>query len=303
MSDSVAAQERADRLAQTPLLQVGSRTRFFTGSWFSITQIVRYRELLLLLIRRELRARYKDSTLGFAWSLAKPVMQLAIYALVLGELLQMSRGVPQFAIYVFCGLTLWTLFNEIVSGGTGAVVANAGLVRKIYLPREVFPLSAVGGASVNFGIQFLVLLAATFIFGEPPLLSNTPYTIAAVVLILVFGTTIAVALSAINVYLRDVQHLVEIFIMVLFWASPIVYSFKYVHEYLGGNWLEQLYLSNPVTIAALSFQRGMWTAGADMPFPADLDMRLLISLGVSVLLLWLAQRLFARLDGNFAQEL
>ncbi|WP_046528774.1 MULTISPECIES: ABC transporter permease [Cellulomonas] len=294
---------RAQRLAERPLVRVGPQPHFFRGTWASIVDIARYRELLVLLVRRELRARYKNSTLGFAWSFAKPVAQLAIYTLILGELLQMNRGVPQFAIYVFCGLTLWTLFNETVAGGTGAVVANSGLVKKVYLPREVFPLSTVGGATVNFAIQFGVLLLATIALGQAPISMRFLYVPASVLLVLLVGTSAALVLSAFNVYLRDVQHIVEIVIMVLFWASPIVYSYQYVHEYLGGNWLEQLYLANPVTIAVLGFQRGMWMAGAEQPFPHDLSLRLAVGIVVSFLLLWISQRVFARLEGNFAQEL
>ncbi|NTW41630.1 MAG: ABC transporter permease, partial [Cellulomonadaceae bacterium] len=275
----------------------------FRGTWTSIVDIARYRELLMLLIRRELRARYKNSTLGFAWSFAKPVAQLLIYTLILGELLKMNRGVPEFAIYVFCGLTIWTLFNEIVAGGTGAVVANGGLVKKVYVPREVFPLSTVGGATFNFAVQLAVLLLATIALGQPPLSPRILYVPAAVLLILLVGTAAALVLSAVNVYLRDIQHLVEIVIMVLFWASPIVYSFQYVHDYLQGGWLEQLYLANPVTIAVLAFQRGLWMAGPDAAFPPGLDQRLAIASVISLVFLWLSQRVFARLEGNFAQEL
>lgn len=294
---------RERRLEEAPLERVGPKPQFFRGTWASLADIVRYRELLNLLVRRELKARYKNSTLGFAWSFAKPIAQLLIYTLVLGELLRMNKGVPEFAIYVFCGLTIWTLFNEIVAGGTGAVVANGGLVKKVYVPREVFPLSTVGGAAFNFLVQFAVLLLATLALRQPPFTAHFGYALGAVVLILILGTALALVLSAVNVYLRDIQHLVEIVIMVLFWASPIVYSFQYVHAYLQGNWLEQVYLANPVTIAVLAFQRGVWIAGPDAAFPSDLTARLGVATVVCLVLLWLSQRVFARLEGNFAQEL
>lgn len=302
MSQSEAA-VRARRLAESDLVRVGPQPHFVRGTWSSVRDIVQYRELLVLLVRRELRARYKNSSLGFVWSFAKPIAQLLIYTLVLGELLRMNRGVPQFAIFVFCGLTLWTFFNEMVAGGTGSVVANSGLVKKVYLPREVFPLSTVGGAAVNFGIQFVVLLIATVVTGQAPLSPSIVYVPAAVLLMLLVGTATALVLSAVNVYLRDVQHLVEIAIMVLFWASPIVYSYSYVHDYLGGNALEQVYLANPVTIAILAFQKGMWIAGPDSAFPPDLTLRLAVGILVSIVLVWVGQRVFTRLEGNFAQEL
>ncbi|NKY09931.1 ABC transporter permease [Cellulomonas hominis] len=303
MTTDTDAELRRQRLSQTPLTRVGPEPHLLRGTWSSLRDIVQHRELLVLLVKRELRARYKNSTLGFAWSFARPVAQLLIYTLILGELLQMSRGVPQFAVFVFCGLTLWTLFNESVAGGTGAVVGNAGLVKKIYVPREVFPLSTVGGAIVNFVIQFAVLLLATIALGQAPFTADFAYVPFAVLLVIVFGTAAALFLAAVNVYLRDVQHLVEIVIMVLFWASPIVYSFSYVHEYLQNGWLEQVYLTNPVTIAVLAFQKGMWVAGPESAFPDHLGTRLAVALVVSTVLLWFSQRVFARLEGNFAQEL
>ena len=115
-------------------------------------------------------------------------------------------------------------------------MANAGLIKKVYLPREVFPLSTVGSAIVNFGIQFCVLLARHRRRRQhpvvPPPRSTCPL---AIVLILVFATALAILLSAINVYLRDVQHLIEIVILILFWASPIVYSFAFVNRLPQGR--------------------------------------------------------------------
>jgi ABC-2 type transport system permease protein len=297
------AQTRLNGLAAQPLQPVGPQPGLVAGTASSLRDINRYRELLVLLVQRELRARYKNSSLGFVWSLVKPVTQLLIYFIVIGKFLGAARAIPEFAIYVFCGLTMWALFNEVVSGGAGSIVANSGLIKKVYLPREVFPLSTVGASLVNFAIQFAVLIAGTVIIGDVPSSRRVVYVPIAVLLVLVFGTALAILLSAINVYLRDVQHLLEIVIVILFWASPIVYSFTYVTDFLHGSWLEELYLANPVTLAILAFQRGIWDAGADQPFPAHMPLRLGAALVVSFLVLWFSQRVFARLEGNFAQEL
>jgi ABC-2 type transport system permease protein len=297
------AQVRLDRLERLELQPVGSQQGLVAGTMTSVREIHRYRELLVLLVRRELRARYKNSSLGFVWSLAKPIAQLIIYFVVIGKFLGAARSIPEFAIYVFSGLTMWALFNEVVSGGAGSIVANSGLIKKVYLPREVFPLSTVGASLVNFAIQFAVLVAGTIVVGSFPWSRKLLYVPAAIVLVLVFGTALAVLLSAVNVYLRDVQHLLEIVMVILFWASPIVYSFAYVADFFKGSWLEELYLANPVTLAILAFQRGMWAAGADEPFPSHMPLRLGVALIVSLALLWGSQRVFARLEGNFAQEL
>ncbi len=275
----------------------------FTGTAFAIRGVWQRRELLGLLVRRELSARYKNSSLGLVWSLLRPLAMLLIYYVAVGKFLGAERSIPEFAIFIFCGLTVWTLFSEIISGTTSSIVGNAGLIKKVYLPREIFPLAAVGSALFNFAVQFLVLISATLIVGDPPHLEAIWYVPFGLILITSFAFGIGLLLSAVNVYLRDIQHLVEIILLVLFWASPIVYSYQLVHQILQGSWVEQIFLANPVTVVVLLFQRSIWTAGSDQLFPPDLEIRALITFLISLILIWIAQRVFARLEGNFAQEL
>lgn len=297
-------EERAARLAQLPLVPSGPVSGFFTGTLASARGVWQYRELLGLLVRRELKARYKDSLLGFVWSLVRPLSLLLVYYLAIGQVLGAARGagaIPDFAIFVFSGLTAWQLFSEIIAAGTGSIVGNGGLVKKIYLPREVFPLSVIGSALFNFVIQLVILYVATLIAGEPPSPFKLIWVVAGTGLLLIWATALAFALSAINVYLRDVQYLVEIVLMFGFWLSPVIYPWTNVAPRLGG--LENIYLANPVTLVVSAFQRGMWLKGGLLPHPPDLVPRMLISAAVGLLALWLSQRLFARLQSNFAQEI
>ena len=299
--------KRSLALAGEPLRSAGPVQGFAIGTVESVRDIWAHRELLGLLVRRELKARYKDSTLGFFWSLIRPLTNLLIYYVAVGKFLGAERSIPSFALFIFTGLTAWGLFSEIVSTGTASVVANSGLVKKVYLPREVFPLATIGSALFNFVIQ-LAILAAALLFdatvgtGSLPgglRLLDLPLRFA---LILVFATALALLLSAVNVYLRDVNYLVEVSLMVLFWASPIVYSWELVSPKLNG-WMTEFYLANPITLATLGFQKAVWVAGDGKPFPPNLELRLGVSLGVCVVLLWVCQRVFTRLQGNFAQEL
>lgn len=293
------------RAIADPLREIG---RSSSGRSFiaSVREVASYRQLLRRLIGRELTAKYKGSSLGIVWSLMRPLAQLLIYYVAIGQFLGAARNIPDFAVFVFTGLTIWTLYSEIISSGTQSVLANAGLVKKVYLPREIFPLAAVGGALFNFGVQFVVLLASTFVVGRPPL---TPYLLLAplaIALMIVLGTAIALVLSAVNVYLRDVQHILEIVLLVLFWGSPILYSVGFVHTALQGSWIEQVYLANPITLAVLGMQRAVWVAGTNDPtqyWPPMLGLRMLIALVISLIALYFAQRIFSRLQGNFAQEL
>lgn len=303
------ASQRAISIANSNFEAVGQKPGFFKGTGHSLIDIWSHRELLGLLVNRELKARYKDSSLGIVWSLFRPLTQLFIYYFAIGQILGASRSVPDFAIFVFIGLTTWALFAEIVQASTTSVLSNAGLVKKVYLPREIFPLSSVGGALINFGVQMLVLLVAIAVFASFRISPDLLLAPLAIVTLVVFSTALGLVLSAVNVYLRDTQHLVEIGVVLLFWASPIVYSYTFVHHALNGNWLEQIYLWNPVTSVVIAMQKALWSAGStatgefQQSWPPDLGWRLLITLAVSLVLLWVAQRIFSRLQGNFAQEL
>ena len=296
------AASRLRRLAAPPLRPAGSADGDRAG-WGAIRKIFSHREMLGLLVRRDLKARYKDSTLGFFWSLIRPLVQLAVYFIVMGQFLGAADSIPDFAVYVFAGLSAMGLFTEIVVAGTGSVLTNAGLVKKVYLPREVFPLSSAGSALFNFGIQLLVLLGATLLVGKPPFHWQFLYFFPSLLVLLVYGTALALLCSAVNVYLRDTQYLVEVVTMLLFWASPIVYSWAMVKSLVASPILLELYTNNPLTLAVLGFQRAFWVAGDDATWPAGLLLRLAVAFVVGLVLLVVCHRAFARLQGNFAQEL
>lgn len=285
----------------------GGPTGTRIGAIGQVGAVFRQRALLGLLVRRDLKARYKDSALGFLWALAKPLTQIAIYYIVIGHFLGAARGIPDFAIYVFTGLTVYMLFSQIVSGATGSILANAGLVKKVAVPRELYPLASVGGALFDFAIQVVVLIFATIVVGAFPWTPELLMAIPAFLLLLVYATAIGLALAAINVFLRDIGYLIDIVLMVLMWMSPILYSWGMVRDTLsplpGGSVLVEIYTNNPVTLAVLGFQRAFWTAGHDMPSPPDLLLRIGIALVIGILLLVVGHWVFRRLQGNFAQEL
>ncbi|KQV25486.1 MULTISPECIES: ABC transporter permease [unclassified Microcella] len=302
-----AATLRSERIATLPLAEVGRPGGLIEGTARSLRDIWGRRELLGLLVRRELKARYKNSSLGLVWSLMRPLSQLLIYYFAVGEIIGLARAIPDFAIFVFVGLTAWTLFAEILSNSTSSIIHNQGLVKKVYLPREIFPLASVGGALFNFAVQFLILLVAVLALGRFPLTLEILYAAAAFIMLVTFATALGVLLAGLTVYFRDLEHLIEVILAVLFWASPIVYSYTFVRDAIGGSLLEQIYLANPVTVAVLGFQRGLWIAGSEpgsgIEWPPDLALRMLGVFLFSLVLLWVSQRIFSRLQGNFAQEL
>jgi len=292
---------RFTRLAELPLDSNAGSSNGYRG-WASLKEIFGRREMLDLMIRRDLKARYKDSSLGFMWSLVRPLTQLAIYYVVLGQFLGAARGIPDFAIYVFTGLTAYTLFSEIVLGGAGSIVNNSGLVKKIYLPREIFPLASVGSALFNFGIQLAILLLATLVFGVFPWHAEILYFFPGLALLLVYGAGLALVLSAANVFLRDIQYLIEVVVMLLMWASPIVYSWTMVKENVSPLVLE-IYTNNPITLAVMGFQKAFWVSGPESSYPDDLLLRMGVALLVGLVGLVASHAVFNRMQGDFAQAL
>lgn len=271
-------------------------------------ELFQRRELLSLLVQRDLQARYRDSALGFLWTVIRPIIVFLMYYVVLGQFLRAAEGIPNFAVYLFSGLTLYGLFSEMVVGSTGSILANAGLVKKIYLPREIFPLASMGGAGFMFLVQCLVLVAAAAIFRALPAnLLDMLWFFPSVALIFVYGLALGLFLSAVNVYLRDVQYLLDLVVMLAMWASPIVYSWQMVTSAFASfdlpAWVFAIYQNNPITLGVLGFHRAFWSGGTAADYPSNLGLRMLIAFVVGVVLVFFAHRVFKRLQGNFAQEM
>jgi ABC-2 type transport system permease protein len=294
--------ERSTRLLNEPWQHAGAVGGGVTGTIESVKEIWAHRQLLGLLTKRELKSRYKDSAGGFLWSLAKPLTQLFIYYLVIGQFLGAARNIENFAVYIFAGLTVYTLFSEIVGSGTGSIIANSGLVKKVYLPREIFPLAAVGSALFNFLVQFVILIVAATVIGTLSFGPQLLFGVASLVLILIWGTAVGILLAALNVYLRDIQYLVEVALLLFMWASPILYSWQQAADVLPA-WLLEVYVNSPITLSVLGFQEAFWSEASNgVPLP-HLALRMLVAGVIGIIALIFAQRVFSRLQGDFAQEL
>lgn len=276
----------------TPKGHLGTRVR----------DIYRYRELLVNLVRKDLKLRYKSSVLGFLWSLLNPAMLLVVYYFVFEVLL--GSGISRFPIYLLSGLLVWNLFNVGLLTATGSVVASAGIVNKVWFPREVLPLASIGAALVHFFLQSIVMVLALLGFRHPVEWRFLPLLPFALLALLIFCAALSLFASAANVYLRDIQHFAEIALLPWFFASPIVYSYDLIASKLGN--LSALYLVNPITPIVMVFQRAIYgsAAGIIHDFPYTWYVRnIAIVLVCSSGLLVLALGVFRHLEGNFTEEL
>jgi ABC-2 type transport system permease protein len=303
MSDALA-QARSQSIDAQSLKKVSKNTGFFSGIPSSYADIWRHRDLLAQLTRREIRAKYKASALGLLWNLIRPLTQLLIYYFAIGQVLGAARSIPNFAIFVFGGLTLWGLYVEVLSLSPQTLLGNGGIVKKVYVPRELFTMSMMGNALLNFAIQCILLLGLAFLTGARPFIGMIGYGLLGLAIVVVLSFGLGLLISAINVYIRDVEHFVGVILAIFFWLSPIVYSYGFIKQTIGGFWLD-LYLSNPITVAIMGFQKAVWRSGSETvgTWPDDLMNRLWIALAFSIVFTFIAQRIFSRMQRSIAQEL
>ncbi|MHB8671362.1 MAG: ABC transporter permease [Acidimicrobiales bacterium] len=301
------------QVADEALVRVNAPQRFFRGFIPAVRDVWAFRELLVNLVRQQLKVKYKDSILGFLWSLARPMFLLAIYYVVFGIILK--NGFPHFAFYLFSGLIAWDLFGTTLGAATTSIVGSAGLIKKVYFPREILPLATVGAGLFHFVLQLVVLFATLLVFRYDFFGPNLALLPIALVALILFMTACSLFLAAVNVYLRDTQHLLEVILLFWFWMNPIVYSVGTMsasfgrHSFLGVK-VSSLYFLNPMADIVITFQRAIYkhvtVHGLKVLAYAGYApylKRVLVVLAVSVALVWLAQRIFARAQGNFAQEL
>ena len=269
-----------------------------------------YRELLGNLVRKELKVKYKNSALGFVWSLLNPLLYLVVFYVVFTYFL--PAGVPKFPIFLLAGLLPWNLFSNGLGGGAGSIVGNSSLVNKVYFPREILPLSTVGANLVHFFLQAIVLLLALVVAQRGVDPGYVWLAVPALLVLVLLASALAIFLSCINVYARDTQHLLELILLAWFWMTPIVYQWGLPAKKLEeAGWSSSLLLLNPMTSIVIALQRalygGLYFPNGDVILPdrsALWYFRNLAVVGaVALVLFGLALRLFGKLEGNFAEEL
>jgi lipopolysaccharide transport system permease protein len=227
----------------------------------AIRELVSYRELMATLAWKAITVRYKQAYLGLAWAVIKPLTLMSIFVLLRAFVSIDSGGVP-YPVLAYAALLPWMLFQESSSDGVNSIVSNTHLIKKIYFPREIFPLTAVLTKLIEFAINFAILLGMMALYGIWPSVYALWVPLLVLYTILV-ALAIALAGSALNVYYRDVGSAIPILMMVLMYASPVIYPLSVVREKLlvarsAGDWSQTLffvYTLNPLAGIIDAFQR------------------------------------------------
>ena len=180
-----------------------------------------YRELLKTNIKKEVRGKYKNSFLGVLWSFLNPLLQIVVYAIVFQLILKNPQ--ENYAIFICCGLIPWTYFSSAISRSAFTMVENGNILKKVYFPREILPISIVTSETVNFLISTVIILGFVIFggLGISKYIIFYPLVLLAQYLLLI---AISFIVSSISVYVRDLQHLIGVALQLLFYAAPIVYS-------------------------------------------------------------------------------
>jgi ABC-2 type transport system permease protein len=284
-----------------------------SGVFKDLKDLLGTRELLGALLGRELAGKYKGSFLGLGWTLVRPLVMLFIYAVVIGEFLGASRSLEKYAIFVLIGLLFWNLISDSINMGAISMTSNSSLLKKVWFPREVLPLTSFAVASVHFIVQLIVLLFAYSIFGSWPNIENLLFLIPAVLIVFPVAFGLSLIFSVLNVRFRDTQYIVEVGLVLSFWLSPVVYPWTAAHTFFAsipfGNFWQQLYVANPFGLVVMAAQQALWppisTSAGNVYqfFDSPFSTRLWLSVLASWIFLYIAQRIFARMAGTVVVDL
>jgi lipopolysaccharide transport system permease protein len=271
-----------------------------------LADLSRSRELAHNLTLRELRSKYKRSILGWSWSLLNPLATMAIYWLVFGVILdvEVPRGDPSgldvFPLFLLCGLLPWTFLANGLIGGMESLVVNANLIKKVYFARSVLVVSTLASWAFSFLIELGVLAVVLLIAGNF-VLPWLPLVALVMAMQTVFLLGLSLVLSVFNVYFRDTRHLIGIVLQLWFYLTPILYPVTLVPERQEVFGLDlparAIYSVNPM----VSFTDAYRSLLYDLRMPDLGDLGYLLV--VSVLVLLIGARVFARLEGRLAEEL
>lgn len=284
------------------------------GRGRGILDVFRYGYLLRLLIGKSTALRYRNSVLGWFWSYVRPTVQFLVYFIVVGQILGLHRSVPAFPLYLFSGIVLVNLFNEAFGAATRSIVENKALVRKIYLPRELFPIAAVVGSFIHFLPQLAILLVVSFFFGWIPSFASIGLMLAGMLMVVGFVIGIGLFFSAVNVRFRDASNLVEIIRTIATWSVPILYTWAMVYDKTRDiPWLFNLYMSNPLAVAVEMFHEAFWVrlpsvvsavpAPDNATWPPGFGWYTLAAVGIVLFSMLVGQLVFRRFERSFAQDL
>lgn len=278
------------RLGDRPLITIVAGR---SGSLPSVADLWAYRELLYFLVLRDVKVRYKQTVLGVAWVVMQPLLMTIIFAFFLGTVVKIpSEGVP-YALLVCAGLLPWTFLSSAVTTSGQSLIGSANLITKVYFPRMVVPMAAVGARLVDFAVSFLVLIGI-MVYYRVELAPRTLAVVPLVMLTVLLGLGSGLLVAALNVKYRDVGIILPVVLQLWMFASPVIYPSNLVYGSPDVPGLvKTLYVLNPVVGVVDGFRSALLDRPFDLPALAG-------SALFAAALLLVASRVFRSAEREFA---
>ena len=273
-----------------------------------LLDVFRRHYVLRLLVRKEIQARYSGSFLGLFWSYVQPAVKFFMYFFVMGIVLKLHRTVPEFGIHMFCGLVFVHYFTETFNSGTRSIVRNGALVKKMAMPREMFPVASMLVSAFHVIPGAVILMVACTAVGWQPDPMGVLAGLMAFMIVAVLGTALALLFSAANVFFRDFGSFVATLGTFITFSVPMIYPYSAVDDRFGR--FAEFYLLNPMAVVVLLSQRCFWVGSTDDPdqvivtnMPPNLWELALLQLTAAVVCLIVAQVVFSKMENRFAERL
>ena len=252
-------------------------------------ELYQYRELLKTNVKKDIRGKYKGSFLGVLWSFVNPLLQVLVYAIIFPYIMRVKTD--NYLIFLICGIIPWTWFTTSINNGTSCILVNSNLIKKVYFPREILPISIVTSGLINFLISCLIILI--FVLGGGLGISWHLVFLPLIILIqYVVTLALVFLLSAINVYVKDVEYLVIFFINMAFYATPVLYSTE-----MFSGWFLWIFKLNPMAHLISAYRDIFYLH--QVPQLGSLA----VVLGIGLVVLVLCYLVFDRLEKRFAEEI
>lgn len=254
-----------------------------------VKNLYNYRLLLKSNIKKEIRGKYKASFLGILWSFVNPLLTAIIYAIVFPFILKSTE--PHYVTFIIIGILPWTYFTTAIMQGTTIILANAGIIKKVYFPREILPIAVNTSALINFLISCIIIFLFLIFSG----IGFSGYILFLPLIILVqyiLQLGIILITSAVEIYVRDAEYIINFFVTMLFYATPIIYSAKM----FSGSRVEWLINLNPMASIINSYRNVLFYQ--TMP---EIKSLLVTFIG-SLILLFIGFKIFNKLQKGFAEE-
>jgi len=255
-----------------------------------LKEIYAYREMIFSLVKRDLRGRYKGSVLGFLWTFINPLLQLMVYTMVFSVILR--AGIDKYYLFLFVALIPWIFFSGSVTAGSSCIIAQKDLVKKIYFPREVLPITHVTTCFVNMLLSFIVIFFVIAISGVGINFSALCYLPIIMIVEYILALGMAMIFSALTVYFRDLEHILGIIVMAWQFLTPIMYSIDIVPENIM-----PVFMANPMTPIIIAYRDILYYK--QIPHVSTL----LHAFILGIVILIIGSIVFDKLQKHFVEEL